>query len=466
MSSLIVNSGGSKIVEVVASSDEAFNIALSIAQSQGRIIYVYPEIKGFAALLPKTTVDKLSRIPGITIGEPVEVKALSESLPSNCGVHGTVLTWNLDLINVPTVHEIYGLDGSGVYIAVLDTGLEPQWRNYFPEDKIASDFAAAFLGAMATAYWSTGEVLNKNAWEADTNGHGMHVVSTIIGFKVYDLYVVDGVAPGVKIIPVKVLGNSGTGFSTDIAAGIIYIANLFRAEAESGGDVLPPNGVVNPVIISMSLGGRAISILVKEAVDYAIAQGVFIVAAAGNEGEKGMVYPGAYEPVISVGAAGWIGEWSSLGWWRNTDVPENLWGKVYVTDFSSRALEGQDLDVLAPGSWVVGPYTAYGAAHPPYWANGVPGQYYFLGGTSMATPHVSGVLALVLQKDMEDSKIDLNQTLAERLLETSTLRIEWHNATVLNPDGSASYLEWSDNAIGSGLIQADLVISNFNNTRE
>jgi subtilisin family serine protease len=447
------------VVEVVASSRDSFEKALSIAKVYGKVIYVFPEILGFAVYIPLKAIDMLKSLPGVVVGEAVVVETFSEELPSSCDLHGAVLTWNLDMINIPTVHEVYRLDGSGVYVAVLDTGLEPQWRDYFPEDRIASEFGAAFLGAMATAYQVTGKVLNRNAWEADTNGHGMHVTSTIIGFKVYNFYVVDGVAPGVRIIPVKVLSNAGWGFSTDVAAGIMYIANLYKAEKESRGDVLPPPGVVNPVIISMSLGGPELSPLEKAAIDYAISQGVFVVAAAGNYGEKGMAYPGAYEPVISVGAAGWVGEWSGAGWWRYSDVPENLSGQVYVTDYSSRAVDGQDLDVLAPGSWIAGPYTPYGAAHPPYWAKGVPGQYYFLGGTSMATPHVSGVLALLLQLDMSDGEIDLNQTLAEKILEESAYKITWFKAEVYDPvQGKIVTVTWGVNAVGNGLIQADKAV--------
>jgi hypothetical protein len=67
--------------------------------------------------------------------------------------------------------------------------------------------------------------------------------------------------------------------------------------------------------------------------------------------------------VISVGSAGWIGEWASDGWWQGYYVAEPATaGDVYVSDFSGREKPGQDLDVLAPGSWVVGPYLAYGAA--------------------------------------------------------------------------------------------------------
>ena len=106
----------------------------------------------------------------------------------------------------------------------------------------------------------------------------------------------------------------------------------------------------------------------QNAIDYAIANGVIVVAAAGNEGETGMGYPGAYPPVISAGAIGWTEEWLKptdglpryrMWWLKDSDhVPPLLPGTgevadptqasdIYVTDFSSRELPGQELDVLA-----------------------------------------------------------------------------------------------------------------------
>jgi hypothetical protein len=83
----------------------------------------------------------------------------------------------------------------------------------------------------------------------------------------------------------------------------------------------------------------------------------------------GLGYPGAYPQVISVASAGWVGEWRActdtpLGadfnfWWVGCDVPEPVAqdaSAFYISDFSSRAKNDQDLDVAAPGSWVLGPY--------------------------------------------------------------------------------------------------------------
>lgn len=112
-------------MKVVADSDEVFCKALNLAKANGKVIYVFPEIRKFAAHLPRKAVNELSATPGISIGEAV-VEALDEKLSFTCKYHGAVLTWNLDMINVPIVHEEYRLNGSRVYIAVLDTGLKSQ----------------------------------------------------------------------------------------------------------------------------------------------------------------------------------------------------------------------------------------------------------------------------------------------------------------------------------------------------
>jgi subtilisin family serine protease len=343
-------------------------------------------------------------------------------------------TWDLDAINVTDFgfdNRQVDYDGTGVYVAVLDTGLVKTWRQYFPEERIATEYAICFGGGGG----EKGTVSTQpNKWERDTNSHGTHVTSTILGYS-FGGTPINGVAPMATVIPVKVLNQNGSGWSSVVAAGIVYVADL-KAEGGPLADY--------PVVINMSLGGPDQDATEKAAIDYAISKGVIIVASAGNEGEAGMGYPGAYEPVISAAASGWVGEWTSDGWWH-TDVsdPTNP-ADFYITDFSSRALSGQDLDVAAPGSWVVGPYQT----------NSGQLSFYYLGGTSMASPHVAGIVALMAQKNGA-----LTPTQAETILETASIPLPAGCRDIIDPNLGPTTICWGADATGAGLITADAALA-------
>ncbi|MCL4177324.1 MAG: S8 family serine peptidase [Verrucomicrobia bacterium] len=340
-------------------------------------------------------------------------------------------TWNLDAINVTDFgfdKRQVKYDGTGIYVAVLDTGLLDSWRQYFPEERIAEEFAISFGGGGG----ERGTVSTQpNKWEHDQDSHGTHVTSTILGYSLGSTPI-NGVAPMATVIPVKVLNQNGSGWSSVIARGITYVADL-KAGPLAG----------YPVVINMSLGGPVLDAVEQAAIDYAIEQGVIIVASAGNNGAAGMGYPGAYAPVISVAAAGWVGEWTAAGWWNALDVAEPTRpADFYITDFSSRALGDQDLDVAAPGSWIVGPYQV----------NSGQTSYYFLGGTSMAAPHVAGIVALMAQKYPA-----LTAALAEQILEASAIPLAPGCLTVNTPYGLTEYC-WEADATGAGLATADAAL--------
>lgn len=344
-------------------------------------------------------------------------------------------TWDLDAINVTNfgAGRTIGTntDGAGVYVAVLDTGLMDSWRQYFPEQRIATQYAKSFGGG-GSEEANVSEQPNK--WERDTNSHGTHVTSTILGYSLRGTPI-NGVAPQATVIPVKVLGNSGFGTSSMVAAGITYIGNL-----KADGGPLENSAVV----INMSLGGPELDPVEQTAIDYAIAQGVIIVASAGNNGTDGMGFPGAYAPVISAAASGWVGEWAPPGnnsWWNNRDVPDpTVAADFYITDFSSRQLTGQDLDISAPGSWVVGPFQLQQGKI----------SYFFLGGTSMASPHVAGTVALMAQKEPT-----LTASQAEAILTGSAVVLPAGCRMVIpSPGQAAAEICWGADATGAGLLDA------------
>lgn len=254
--------------------------------------------------------------------------------------------WGADLINAPAVWE-NGSTGAGIIVAVLDTGVDYNhqdlknniWTN-------TREIAGNGIDDDGNGYiddiqgWNFDKNSNKIY---DDNGHGTHVAGTIAGEN--NGFGVTGIAYNSKIMPIKVLDENGSGSYSAIAKGIYYAVD---------------NGAR---VINLSLGGYFSNNALKAALEYAGSKNVIVVMAAGNDGDSSPSYPARYanNNGIAVGAV---------------DRNKNL------ADFSNRSGSNELAYVTAPG---VDIYST------------LPGnQYGTYSGTSMAAPHVAGVVALML----------------------------------------------------------------------
>jgi subtilisin family serine protease len=408
---------------------------------QGMVRDVVPSLQAVTMQTEASRLSAIRALPFVAAANTDAPRGVApSSLPMNDGFANGMSTWDLDQINVTDFGgaRVVQQTGQGVYVAVLDTGLVDNWQFYFQADHIDVARARAFGGGGGEVGSVSSQPLK---WGHDQHSHGTHVTSTVLGYRFPlggSTVQFNGTAPGAMIIPVKVLNQNGSGWSSVVARGITYVADL-KASGALGSA---------PVVINMSLGGPSLDAMEKAAVDYAVANGVVIVASAGNEGEAGMGFPGAYEPVISVAASGWTGEWTTLpssSWWRSLDVADpTAAGEAYITTFSSREHAGQDLDVAAPGSWVVGPFQVNGQL-----------SWFFLSGTSMASPHVAGVAALLLQKAPGLTAPDI-----DGILTSTALPLGAGCRSVINPNtGSARDVCWGEDASGAGLVRADAALA-------
>ncbi|HEU4698637.1 MAG TPA: S8 family serine peptidase [Gemmatimonadales bacterium] len=412
----------------------------------GAVERQYPEINGLTLQARADQLAAIRALPfvkGAAVDQEIMIPPPTDLVPVT-DFTGGISTWDQDAIDV-TVRPLsserdVAETGDGVYVGVLDTGLLYTWRQYFPEERIATQYARTFTGGGAADRGKVVE-LPGDQWQHDVCAHGTHVTSTILGYNLGGTYF-QGTAPRATVIPVRLNaeGSANTPRSCSFYSSVAAAGLLYFAELKQG----PLAG--RPLVVNNSWGSGSPDPLVQAAVDYALAHGVLLVFSAGNAGEAGMGYPGAYAPVISAAASGWTQEWTTPTWWFALDVPEPTPpDQFYITDFSSRAKAGQDLDVAAPGSWVVGPFQLQ---------RGQP-SYFFLGGTSMAAPHVTGTVALMLEKDPS-----LTQAQAETTLEQTAIALGAGCRMVRPaPGAEPTQICWGTDATGAGLLDADAAVA-------
>jgi subtilisin len=246
-------------------------------------------------------------------------------------------SWGVKHIGAGTVHDL-GNEGAGVKVAVLDTGI-----NYNHEELSAS-FGGAYKGGV--------DIINNDADPFDDNGHGTHCAG-IIAAAHNNNDVVVGVAPQVSLYSVKVLNSAGSGSTSTIIAGIQWAVDNHMQ------------------IISMSLGSSTGTTSLQTACDNAYNHGVLLVAASGNDYKSSINYPARYDSVVAVGA---------------TDSLDKRAG------FSNY---GTGLELMAPGVNILSTYKDVS----PNDNRNI--DVVYMSGTSMATPHVAGVAALVFASPID-----------------------------------------------------------------
>jgi subtilisin len=343
----------SYIVVLHDNVDSPAAAAREIAQFVGgQVGFIYEHaLKGFSIKLPPQAVGVLQMNPRVKYVATDDVRyAFAQTIPT--GIQRIFAKTNTNLSINGT--DDYRVD---VDVAVIDTGVDFQ----HPDLNVAGGVNC------------TGRIFTAKCVEGgdDDHYHGTHVAGTI-GALDNGIGVV-GVAPGARIWSVKVLDKNGSGWSSWIIAGIDWVA----ANA----------GTIE--VANMSLGGSGYNQAEYDAIQGAVNKGVAFAVAAGNSNDDASKYsPAAFDNVLTVSAlADFDGTAGGLGSPTcRTDQDDTL------ADFSNW---GSAVDIAAPGVCISSTYPIE------------KGEYGTISGTSMASPHAAGALALLASRNNPGNATDV-----------------------------------------------------------
>lgn len=347
---------------------------------RGRIIHDYDIIEGVAIILPARLIERLTELENlVSIQEDRIVHAfLSESIP---------------LIKADDVWAL-GYNGSGKTVCVVDTGIDsnhPDLQGKVIAEKCycCSRYAGANCkdGCCPGGGWEEDDAM-------DDDGHGTHCAGIIASQN--ETY--KGVAPGVDLMGVKVLDEDGSGYMSDVIAGIDWCSDR------------------NADVISLSLGGATKysnycdGLADAEAVNNAVDAGSVVAVASGNDGwTDGISSPACASKAISVGSVkknDVIASYTNRNSILDLLAPGGVWDESpsyseIVSLFSPNVAADPDLCFLEWGT----PLTCYDNDYK------VNSDFIRCSGTSQAAPHVSGAAALLLEANPSSTPAEIESLL-------------------------------------------------------